>query len=108
MAKKLNTAKFEALLHAKGREVACLEGGDATLGAERPYVQGAPTDASTVSLSEVNMKILREIDYALERIREGDYGVCEDCGEAIPEARLVAIPWARQCLACEQLLEESA
>ncbi len=40
---------------------------------------------------------LFEIDCALQRIRDGTYGFCEDTGNAIPAARLRAIPWTRYC-----------
>jgi RNA polymerase-binding transcription factor DksA len=37
-----------------------------------------------------------EIDAAIERLRQGTYGVCEYSGEPIPKERLRAIPWARE------------
>src|SRR6476469_8880262 len=43
---------------------------------------------------------LGEIDAALERITDGTYGVCEDCGEPIGEGRLDARPAARWCIRC--------
>lgn len=50
---------------------------------------------------------IEAIDEALERIREGTYGSCEECGAPIPVERLRAIPYARLCIACKQL-EEAA
>lgn len=41
-----------------------------------------------------------EIDAALRRLADGAYGQCEGCGEAIPEARLRALPATRFCIAC--------
>lgn len=38
---------------------------------------------------------IREIDYALRMMDNGDYGVCEETGEEIEEKRLLAIPWTR-------------
>ena len=38
---------------------------------------------------------LKEINDALERIRQGIYGICEATGLALPSARLRAVPWAR-------------
>ena len=38
---------------------------------------------------------LREMDEALKRIDENNYGVCEETGEAIEADRLMAIPWTR-------------
>jgi len=42
---------------------------------------------------------LEEIDAALARVRDGTYGVCSVCGEAIPEGRLEARPTTRTCIA---------
>lgn len=44
---------------------------------------------------------LAAIDRALRRIREGSYGLCEDCGEPIAPARLAALPSAVLCTACQ-------
>lgn len=43
---------------------------------------------------------LHEVEEALERLRRGDYGVCESCGKQIEPARLEAKPTARRCIAC--------
>jgi RNA polymerase-binding transcription factor DksA len=40
---------------------------------------------------------LFEVDCALQRIRDGVYGFCEETGHAIPPERLRAIPWTRFC-----------
>ena len=42
---------------------------------------------------------LAEVDAALDRLAAGTYGVCEVCGEPIPEGRLVARPTTRTCIA---------
>lgn len=42
-----------------------------------------------------------EIDRALQKIQDGTYGVCEQCGEAIPDARLQALPYAALCVTCK-------
>jgi DnaK suppressor protein len=44
---------------------------------------------------------LEEIDRALAKIDAGTYGVCEQCGAAIPKARLKALPHAALCVACK-------
>jgi RNA polymerase-binding transcription factor DksA len=41
---------------------------------------------------------LAEIDAARQRIRDGSYGLCAECAEPIPTARLRALPTARLCL----------
>ena len=43
---------------------------------------------------------LNEIDDALRKLEAGTYGLCESCGEPIPEARLEAMPSARLCISC--------
>jgi DnaK suppressor protein len=42
-----------------------------------------------------------EIDRALAKIDIGNYGVCEQCGQPIPHARLKALPYAALCVACK-------
>ncbi|GIX04230.1 MAG: conjugal transfer protein TraR [Planctomycetaceae bacterium] len=48
---------------------------------------------------------LRMIDAALERMREGKYGVCEHCQKSIPIARLQAMPFAPFCIDCQRKFE---
>jgi len=44
---------------------------------------------------------IRNIDEALARLEEGEYGICEDCEEEIPLGRLKAMPFARLCVKCK-------
>lgn len=57
----------------------------------------------SLSLSENEGSILRLIDEALARIENGRYGMCVHCEQAIELPRLQAIPWARHCIACQEL-----
>ena len=43
---------------------------------------------------------LGEVAAALGRVERGTFGRCEGCGEAIPEGRLGAVPYARYCVGC--------
>jgi len=52
-------------------------------------------------------ELLQEVEAALERIRQGTYGICTNCGRPISEKRLEAIPWASLCIDCEEQLEEA-
>jgi len=45
---------------------------------------------------------IRVIQAAIERIDDGTYGICENCGEEIAEGRLEAIPEATRCVNCAQ------
>jgi len=61
----------------------------------------------TLSLLQNQEQALDEIADALERIREGTFGRCEECHAAIPKARLHALPYTRHCVACARKLQQS-
>lgn len=52
--------------------------------------------------NSADVEVLREIDAALERLRDGGYGTCMDCGITISRKRLDAVPWARYCVTCQE------
>jgi len=54
----------------------------------------------TLSLMESEEGTLEKIEASLERIEEGTYGRCEECGVKIPKSRLNAIPYATLCVKC--------
>lgn len=54
-----------------------------------------------------NSRSLREVDDALERLREGSLGICRHCEEPISPKRLVAIPWAALCIGCQEVADLS-
>ncbi len=57
------------------------------------------------TLEENSENVLAAIDSALERIGQGTYGQCVNCGKEIGEERLVALPWATLCIDCRRLEE---
>ena len=59
-----------------------------------------------LGLMDGERKLLREIDYALERINNGTYGICTATGQPISKARLEAQPWARYCIEYARKLEK--
>ncbi|MCE5302664.1 MAG: TraR/DksA family transcriptional regulator [Planctomycetaceae bacterium] len=59
----------------------------------------------TLSLMENDGGTLSAIEASLERIEEGTYGLCEECGVKIPKSRLNAIPYATLCVRCAQQQE---
>jgi DnaK suppressor protein len=52
----------------------------------------------------IDMKLLREIADALLRLDHGTYGVCMECEEPISQKRLDAVPWARYCVKCQEMI----
>jgi len=59
----------------------------------------------TLSLMENDGGTLAQIEASLERIEEGTYGLCEECGVKIPKNRLNAIPYATLCVRCAEQQE---
>ena len=57
------------------------------------------------SLHESGFSRLRFIQEALDALDHGDYGECRRCGEEIGEKRLIAVPWARTCIVCQEATE---
>jgi DnaK suppressor protein len=48
--------------------------------------------------------LLREVEEALARVKEGTYGICAECEEPISPKRLQALPWAKFCVRCQEIL----
>jgi DnaK suppressor protein len=59
----------------------------------------------TLSMMETEEGTLDAIESALERIEEGTFGTCEECGVKIPKLRINAIPYASHCVKCAEQLE---
>ncbi|MGE3314494.1 MAG: TraR/DksA family transcriptional regulator [Planctomycetaceae bacterium] len=56
-------------------------------------------------LAALESRELNQIERAIELMREGRYGVCEICEEAIPITRLKALPFTPLCVACQRAQE---
>ena len=65
-------------------------------------IQRACERALAISNIDRESKQLHKVRAALRRIREGSFGVCEECEEQIPPKRLSAIPWASLCVICQE------
>jgi RNA polymerase-binding transcription factor DksA len=59
----------------------------------------------TLSLMETEEGTLDAVETAIEKIEDGVYGECEECGGQISKARLQAIPYTPLCIKCAQKLE---
>lgn len=75
------------------------------------HIADAATDTYdrdfALSIATNEQNALYEIDQALNRIRDGSYGVCEVTGKPIEKERLKAIPWTRFSAATEKELERA-
>lgn len=56
-------------------------------------------------LAELEARELAQVERALERLKQGTYGICEGCGKRIPVARLNALPYSTFCIHCQRELE---
>jgi RNA polymerase-binding transcription factor DksA len=59
----------------------------------------------TLGLIENEQGTLELVNQALDRMEQGRFGQCVECGEPISKPRLQAIPYARHCIRCARKLE---
>jgi DnaK suppressor protein len=62
-------------------------------------------DEINSQLAEVESRELSQIEKALERMKAGQYGICEICAGKIKLERLKALPYATLCIECQRELE---
>ena len=55
-----------------------------------------------MSLAANSRDLLSQVERALQRLDNGSYGICENCGNPIGKARLQAFPRATLCVSCKQ------
>lgn len=78
------------------------------------FIAGSEAGLAAESQDEVIAQIrhedglLAQVSAALQRLRDGAYGACVDCGDAIDTARLNAVPWTTHCLGCQEQVEKRA
>ncbi len=58
------------------------------------------------SFEDAEIQEIKRIERALQKINDGTYGICVDCGEEISEKRLKSNLNAARCLACQEAFEE--
>lgn len=102
-AERLARLAREAHERAEAHDLAA-DGGEASDAHHHPAE--AATDAEARERELRAHLRLREEEERLLRLAEaaqrGEYGICIDCGEKIPEARLEIVPDAERCVACQQ------
>lgn len=87
-------ARYHGALRRADEELASPEPEDAERAAEQ-------WDARVLSeLSHVDLREIVRLTEAIQRIDEGVYGLCSECGESIPTARLRVLPTTRICADC--------
>ncbi|HUB79016.1 MAG TPA: TraR/DksA family transcriptional regulator [Bryobacteraceae bacterium] len=110
---KPKTAHYRELLESKAEEVR--QSMSAQKAAQLVSRLDVPSDEGDLSQQHheewiflnrntIDMKLLREISDALVRIDHDTYGVCLECDEPISTKRLDAVPWARYCVTCQEMI----
>ena len=111
----LDLAQIRTRLSAKKEEILALYKKDLRTGQES---NDSPTEdivdrANNAYSRELNFSIsdaerarLLEIEEALSRLDLGSYGRCAHCSQPIAGPRLAAVPWAKLCVNCQELLEK--
>ncbi|HKJ82714.1 MAG TPA: RNA polymerase-binding protein DksA [Mariprofundaceae bacterium] len=81
---------------------------------EEPSSYPDPTDQASVEsdrnfdlrIRDRERRLIRKIDQAMERIKDGSFGMCESCGGAISAKRLQARPVTTLCIDCKTAQEQ--
>lgn len=119
--RKRDLDRFEKLLLEQREQLAQQQGalGDAARRSQREssgelsaytyHMADLGTDAmereqSFLLAANLN-RTVTEIDEALRRVRNGGFGLCETCGKPIETKRLSALPYARNCLRCQETVD---
>jgi DnaK suppressor protein len=108
----LDLEKFESELQTRAQELARSVAERNPIAIERSAdafdaaVLAAERESSAQTLTQ-DSRLLRQIEAARRRLRDGTYGICLHCGEAIAPKRIRAVPWAELCLSCQAMAEEA-
>ena len=93
----------------KGKSMASLDDISREVAAYADAVDRAAAESDrhlTLIMRERDRQLISQIHEALARVKDGEYGVCQECGEEIGLARLLAQPTATLCVHCQSLLED--
>lgn len=63
------------------------------------------TQNNLTKIGSREMNLVKKIDESLQKIKDGTYGLCEECGEPIPYKRLLVRPVATLCIECKSRQE---
>jgi DnaK suppressor protein len=116
MARKDSLKKLREILtlrHTALRQA--ISGDDSLLKELMQHPGGDVVDFATDSaygelssqLAEVENRELNSIDNALQKMKDGTYGICDGCNRNIPLTRLEALPYAAYCINCKRAAESA-
>jgi DnaK suppressor protein len=104
LALELERGRLEAMLVRASQaeqDLAQSEHQESSAGGSQADVASDVTEQTLeASLERNERERYTEVEAALQRIAQGQYGICETCQQTIALARLRAIPWTRECVVC--------
>ncbi|HXX91024.1 MAG TPA: TraR/DksA family transcriptional regulator [Acidimicrobiales bacterium] len=107
MAPDASTVDYRALLEEERRDLQAkleeLGVGSTSLTYDSNFADSSQVTAERGEVETLAVKLtetLAEVERALDKLGDGSYGACEDCGRPIGPARLEAKPAARYCIDC--------
>jgi len=103
---RLIAKRKELVSEVRGSNVGSLETSGDGIQDIADQASSAYTKEFLLSIGDAERRMLRQVDEALDKIRQDTYGLCESCGEMINERRLEALPFAKLCIKCQEKEED--
>jgi DnaK suppressor protein len=100
--KRLLLTKLEELTASRGKAETVVPGAGDQHGDMADQANSDTEAQLQIRLHQTNARLMRAIEEALVRLKQGTYGVCVTCGRLISKARLNAVPWTHQCRDCKE------
>ncbi len=80
---------------------------DIEVGDEIDFASNTFNKELLFSLNDTDRTLLEDIEIALNKLKSGQFGLCEQCGKKIARTRLLAQPYAKYCIRCKTNMENS-
>ena len=104
---KLLVVRRDALRRALAGDMSLLkEMGTSGSGDSADIAMDLTQNEVSSKLAEIESRELGRIERAIEKLKDGSFGSCENCSRKIPMARLNALPYTTTCVSCQRLSEQ--
>ena len=100
--KRLLLTKLEELSASRGKAETVVPAAGDRQGDVADQANSDTEAQLQIRLHQTDGRLLRAIEEALVRVKQGTYGVCVTCGHPISKARLNAVPWTHHCRNCKE------
>ncbi len=109
---KSETNKFKKILETKQAELEKIVRNRDAIAIEKSAdaldeVQHASERELAIRNLDRESNLLRSVRGALRRIDDGSFGTCSHCEEEISPKRIAAVPWAANCIQCQELADRN-